>query len=301
MKKISFILFFLLAVFFNSSSAKMVETRQDWEQEAKNIPLEQRKLDDFEEPKSTKKFYYPKTKYVFEKYNANPGQREFNIEDIKKNLRSYSYLITDIGCKYGAYARYYFLPETNQISSEIYVGKLDTSKVRVKRILDYHHNQKARMPIVEAGTKEIYPNLYRGLTLVDWSADSKKLLIKEKSGSAFGGIYKTSLYLYVAPNDIEEGYTYKLTGLDEAIKNYYLDYNNIQLVKYRYDIVPLGFSTDNDDLIVVLAYAYDINNQKVFLGAWGYDYKEKKSMLLSKTDTDFPVSANGMFIKRSIE
>ncbi len=301
MKKIFFLVSFIAVIFASSALAKMVETKQDWEQEAKNIPLENRKLENFEEPKSTKKFYYPEAKYVFEKYNANPGQREFNIEDIKKNLKSYSYLIADINCKYGAYARYYFLPETNQISSEFYVGKLDTSKTRVKRILDYHHNQKVRMPIVEAGTKEIYPNLYRGLTLVDWSSDSKKLLIKEKSGSTQGGIYKTYLYLYVANDDIEEGYTYKLTGLDEAIKNYYLDYNNIQIVKYRYDIVPLGFSAGNDDLIIVLAYAYDINNKKVFLGTWGYDYKEKKSMLLSKTDSDYPISANGMFIKRSIE
>ena len=301
MKKIFFLVSFIAVIFASSTLAKMVETKQDWEQEAKNIPLENRKLENFEEPKSTKKFYYPEAKYVFEKYNANPGQREFNIEDIKKNLKSYSYLIADINCKYGAYARYYFLPETNQISSEFYVGKLDTSKTRVKRILDYHHNQKVRMPIVEAGTKEIYPNLYRGLTLVDWSSDSKKLLIKEKSGSTQGGIYKTYLYLYVANDDIEEGYTYKLTGLDEAIKNYYLDYNNIQIVKYRYDIVPLGFSAGNDDLIIVLAYAYDINNKKVFLGTWGYDYKEKKSMLLSKTDSDYPISANGMFIKRSIE
>ena len=80
MKKIFFLVSFIAVIFASSTLAKMVETKQDWEQEAKNIPLENRKLENFEEPKSTKKFYYPEAKYVFEKYNANPGQREFNIE-----------------------------------------------------------------------------------------------------------------------------------------------------------------------------------------------------------------------------
>lgn len=280
---------------------KMVETKQDWEQEAKNIPLEQRKLEDYKEPESTKKFYYPKPKYVFEKYNSSPGKREINIDNIKKDLKVSPYIVTDINCKYAAYPRYYYSPENNQISSEFFVGKLDTSQTKVKRILNYHHNQKERTPIVEAGTKELYPNLFRGLTLVDWSRDSKKILIKEKIGSLQEGIYKTHLYLYVAGDDIEEGYTYKLNWLDEAIKKYYLDYENIQLVKYRYNIEPLGFSADDDDLIIALAFAYDKDNKKIFLGTWGYDYKNTQIRLLSKTRSDFEVSVNGMFIKESLE
>ena len=83
--------------------------------------------------------------------------------------------------------------------------------------------------------------------------------------------------------DIENPYTIKLTDFDEAIKNYYLDYQKLQIVKYKYDIEPLGFSADDDDVIVANCFIYDDKNNKIFLGLWGYDCSTRETFLISKT------------------
>lgn len=280
---------------------RMVETVQEWLDTAENIPLDQRKLDKKEKPKSTKRYYYPTPRYIFEKYNYPQGHRELSLENIKKNLLSYPYVVADKKCYYVAYPRYYYSPDVNQISSNFYIGKLDRTKTKTKRILDYNHNQEERKPVIQSGTKEIYPNLFKGLTLVDWSADSKKLLIKEKVGSTYGGIYKTYLYVHFMETDIENAYTIRLSGFDEVIKDYYLDYQNLQLVKFRYDIEPLGFAQDNDNLIIVLCYVFDNNDNKVFLGTWGYDILENKAIFLSSSSSAIPISANGLIIRESVE
>lgn len=280
---------------------KMVETREEWLMEATDIPLSERDIQTQEEPKSDKKFYYPEIRYIFDKYNYPPGKRELNIEDVKKNLYSYPYVVADSKCQYVAYPRYYFYPEVNQISSEFFVEKLDMSKSRKKRILEYNHSQEKRYPVVQAGMKERYKNLFSGLTLVDWSADGKKVLIKEKTGSTLNGIYKTYLYVYFIDDDIEESYTIKLVNFDKVIKNYYLDYENKQIIKYRYDIMPLGFSLENDNIIISLCYVYDNEGKKIFLGAWGYDLSNDKTMLISKTKTDFPISTNGLILRKTLD
>jgi len=282
---------------------KMVETMQEWEIEAQNIPLIERDLNKKAEEteENSKKPKMPELRYTFERYNYPQGKRELNIEEIKRKLALYPYVVADNLCRYIAYPYYYYSPDSNQISSNFYVEKLDTLKTKTKRILEYNHKQQERNPIIEAGTKEIYPNLYNGLTLVDWSADSKKLLIKEKVGSTFGGIYKTYLYVHFMGNDVESGYTLKLDDFDEAIKNYYLDWEKRQLVKYRYDIEPLGFSAENDNLIIALCYVFDKNNNKIFLGAWGYNILNQTVLLLSKTDYTQNVSINGLILKQTLE
>ena len=281
--------------------AKMVETKQEWEIEAQNIPLEERELKVPEIPKSTKKYHIPPPHYVFEKYNYPQGTRKLNIEDIKKKTFSYPYVVADLECRYIAYPQYYYSPETNQISSNFYVEKLDTSKTKTRRILEYNHKQKHRIPIIQSGIMDNYPNLFKGLTLIDWSHDGKKLLIKESIGSMYKGIYKTYLHVHFMGDEIEDAATIKLVDFDEAIKNYFIDWENTQIVKYRYDIEPLGFSAENDNIIIALCYAIDKDNNKVFLGTWGYNCARGETILISKTNPVQNLSINGLILKQTVD
>lgn len=276
---------------------KMVETRQEWETEAQNVSLSDRELKKEKPEIDTKKIYIPETRFLFEKYNFPQGKREINIQDVKKNLSFYPYLVANEDCTYVAYPYYYYSPNTNQISSNFYVEKLDLSKTKKKRILEYNHKQEERFPIIEAGTKEIYQDLFNGLTLVDWNKNQNKLLIKEKVGSTRNGVYKTYLYVHFLETDIENGYTIKLLDFDEAIKYYFIDWENKQIVKYRYDIEPLGFSSENDNMIVAHCFVYDNSGNKIFLGAWGYDLDKKQTILISKTNPIQNISINGIFLK----
>ena len=275
---------------------KMPETKEEWEIEAQNIPLEERKIEQKVQEFDTKKYNVPDIKYAFVKYNYPQGTRGVNIEDITKNLYSYPFLVADSEYKYVAYPRFYFSPDNNQISLDFYVEKLDTSKNKTKRILEFEHMQKEREPVVEAGLKDYYPNLFKGLILVDWSKDSKKLLIKESVGSRNAGIYKTNLYVHFMPNDVESSKTIKLTDFDNDIKYYFLDWENKQIVKYRYDIQPLGFNDENDNEIIAICWVLDKENNKINLGIWGYDVVEKKTTQYEKMPN---ISINGVFLRET--
>lgn len=276
---------------------KMVETRAEWETEAQNIPLSDREIKKEKPQVDTKKYNIPQTRYIFERYNFPQGTKKLNIEDIKSKLYLRPYLVADSNCEYVAYPYYFYSPNTNQISSNFYVEKLDLSKTKKNRILDYNHTQDERFPIIEAGTKETYQDLFNGLTLVDWNKDSTKLLIKEQIGSTRNGVYKTYLYVHFIASDIENSYTIKLLDFDEAIKHYFIDWENKQIVKYRYDITPLGFSAENDNMIVALCHVFDNDGNKIFLGAWGYDLKNKQTILISKTNPSQNISINGLILK----
>lgn len=280
---------------------KMIETREQWEKEALNIPLEERKLEDKKPEIDTKKFNMPEPKYTFEAYNFPQGSRELDYKDVKNNLFYYSYLVADKNFQYAAYSHYYFAPDSNQISSNFFVEKLDTSKTKTKRILDYKHKQQTRTPIIESGLKNIYQDYFSGLTLVDWSKDSRKILIKEKIGSTRNGVYKTNLYIHFMENEIEPGKTIKLDDFSETIKNYFQDWENKQLIKYRYDIIPLGFSEENDDIIIAICYVYNNESDKIFLGIWGYNCKKRETILLSKENKIPQISVNGLFLKQTLE
>ena len=273
---------------------KMVETKQEWEKESQNVNLEQRKLKDFEPPKSDKKHYYPEIKYAFERYNYPAGSREVNIDDVKKNLVSYPYIVTDINVRWGAYSRYYFNPENNQISSEVYVEELDNMRTKEDRIVNFHHEQKKRTPVLASGMDITYNNLYNGLTIVDWDKSSKKLLIKEKTGSTQNGIYRTELYVYF----LDTNRTVKISRLHDAIYDYLLDYQDLQISKYRYDIKPLGFSASDENAVISLAFVYDKDNNEIFLGAWQYNCATGEIRLLSDMKSQYNITSSGLFLKR---
>ena len=277
---------------------KMVETVEEWETEAQNIPIEQRDNKNPTVQETDKKFHYPKAHYVFEKYNYPQGKRTHDISEIRNRLIKTPTIVADNSCHWVAYSQYYFSPDDNQISSNFYVGKLDTSKTKTKRILDYNHKTEPRKPIIESGTKETYPNLFNALVLVDWSNNSRKLLVKENIGSIYGGIYKTNLYVYFMPQEIKAGRLVKLDNFEETIKHYYLNYENIQLAKYRYSIEPLGFSADNDELVIALFYSYDTSNNKVFMGSWAYNLITGETILISKENPSQEVSANGLVLRQ---
>ena len=280
-----------------AQKVKMVETRQDWEKEAQNIPLQDRELEKTEEPKTDRKNYFPKPRYTFERYNYPAGKRDYDIKFIKKNLVEHPIIVSDKECKYVAYANYYYRADIDQIYSDFYVEKLDNSKTKTQRILDYNHKQLQRTPVLLSGFKEQYNHLFNGLSLVDWSSDSNKVLIKELVGSTIGGIYRTNLYVYY----VDSEKTVKLSNFTEAITNYYLDIENLQLVKYRYVIEPMGFSADNDNFVVIKFYVYDAYGNKMFLGLWGYDLEDNKTLLISKTNPSTSISANGLVLKRVLE
>ena len=46
---------------------------------------------------------------------------------------------------------------------------------------------------------------------------------------------------------------------------------------------------------------YDKNNNKIFMGTWGYNCVDGEILLFSKTSPSYPISLNGLVLKRVLE
>ena len=275
---------------------KMPETYQQWQIDAQDIPMKDRKLNIIKEPTSDKKNYYPEAHYRFEKYNYPQGTRDLNIQFIKQNLVAYPIIVADITCHYVAYPKYYYSSDIDMIYSEFFVGELDITKTKTQRILNFNHKQEYRTPVIQSGVNEQYRNLFKGLTLVDWDRSSKKILVKEKVGSTLRGIYRTYLYVYYL--DTKEAK--KLTNIDSALKNYYLTHEKLNLNNYLYEIVPLGFTLDNDDAVAFHLFTFE-GSTKIFMGTWVYNLSNDSLTLYSRENPSISVGANGIVLKRVLD
>ena len=94
---------------------KMVQTREEWEEKAKNINLEEREVPQYQRPedKDFKPKSPPSKKFV--KYNVNPGSREADISQIIKKQDIKSQGVFDPYYKSIASAKYYYSQIYDQI------------------------------------------------------------------------------------------------------------------------------------------------------------------------------------------
>ena len=276
---------------------KMVQTREEWEEKAKNINLEERDVPQYQRPedKDFKPKSPPSKKFV--KYNVNPGSREADISQIIKKQDIKSQGVFDPDFKYIAYAQYYYSPLYDQISSDIYVQKLKDGMTRMKKALSATTLNTKRTPAISSGTEEFRRNLFSTLTIVDFSKDSKKLLVKEKVGSSVEGIFRTYVWVYFMQGEQIEWFAIKFNNLNEQIKEFHARKSHIALDNYRWDIKPLGFSKENPDTIISEAYAWDKDKNKIFLGVWGLNCKDASVQLLSETPAPFEISINALMVK----
>ena len=275
---------------------KMVQTREEWEEKAKNINLEDRKIFPYQKPQD--KDFKPKSPPIkkFVKYNISAGGREVNFSKIKSQLDIRSQGVFDRRMKYMAYGEYYYSPAYNQISSDIYVHKLKGSINPMNRALSASVLNTQRTPAISSGTKEFRENLFSTLTIVDFSSDSTKLLIKEKIGSAKEGIFRNYIWIYFLDGEQDKWFAIKFNNLNEEIKKHHAK-NTLALDNYRWDIKPLGFSKANPQIVVVEAFAWDKNKKQIFLGLWGLDCTNASVSLISEKPTPIEISANAMIVK----
>ena len=276
MKK-SFGIFFIICAFVYAQSAhafkfhnpfskksrqeaeKMVQTKEEWEEKAQNVKLEERKIPDYQRPQD--KDFKPKTppSVKFVKYNVTAGNREVSFSKIKKELDIKSQGVFDRNLRYMAYGQYYYSPSYDQISSEIYVQKLKNGITKMRKALDANVLNTKSTLAISSGDKELRKNLFSTLTIVDFSSDSKKLLVKEKIGSSIEGIFRNYVWVYYMEGDEAQWFAIKFNNLNETIKKYHAK-TGLALDNYRWDIKPLGFSKNEPEIVVVEAFAVAVSH-----------------------------------------
>ncbi len=275
----------------------MVQTEEEWHEAAKNVNLEQRDIPKYEPPEN--KDYVPTTPLSkrFIKYNLLPGDKELNLSTIKHKKDMISQGVIDPNFRYMAYSQHYYTPFNDQISGDIYVQHIKDGATRMQKALNTSPTNAHRRPAIEVGTKEFRDNMFTTLTIVDFSNDSKKLVVKEKIGSTINGIYRSYIWVYFFKETETDGFAIRFSNLNEAIEKHFLEKDFVILDKYMWDIKPLGFSKENPNLVIVESFVYDLNKKPIFLGVWAIDTEDGSVKLISETLKAMEITVNGLVVE----
>jgi len=245
----------------------------------------------------------PATEYPlfrFEQYNNPSGTQKLNLFNIEKKREILSQPVISSDKTKAVYCETDFYPQTSQTASRLFYINIpvpqpsELSGEVVAETPDMYKIKTLENPgikILEAGRGYLTEDLFETLTIVDWSSDGKKLLVRETTAEHQRGIHKTDLWVY----DFDAQKAKKLLELRKAIIYYMKKKHNFRIDEFRWDITPLGWAINDKDLIIANVYGYN-DNGKQFLGAFGIDSEGKTSRVLSLDNENLPVSQNGLVL-----
>ena len=239
--------------------------------------------------------YVPQPLFKVVKYNDPPGGVELQLG---RKLYFNRYIngqgVTSPDYTKMVYPVTYYYNDSGSVGADLFVIPLDQKENNMNKILKANTSHRLENPILSTDKAIDNYAAFRTLTPIDFSADGTKLLAKEKIGSGEDGIWETRIYIY----DFTTEKSYDLSAVRDAIKYYWKEYANLNLIEKRWDIRPLGFDAGYPDRVVVQGYAYT-GGKPVFLGTWSVDCYGENSKLVT-FDKDFmpKISMNGFKLQK---
>ena len=235
--------------------------------------------------------YVPQPKYKLIRYNNPPGSVELNIDRKKSRYDRQDILpgliAPNTSIMVVPVVSYY--AKNHSTEGDVYVVPLREGMPDVEKVMKANFAARNPVPIFSTDRTIIEWGLFKTITPIDFSLDLSKVVAKEKIGSAEDGIWQTNVLVY----DFNEKKNYKLTEVREAIRYYWRTTKNLDMKDIRWDIYPLGFDANNQDRIIITAYAYTGNPPRS-LGTWSIDYKGTQVRMESLTQENVNVSTIGL-------
>jgi len=240
-------------------------------------------------PKDSNMVYVPQRSFKLVKYNDPVGSPELNLPrklNFDRQINAQGIISGDRTMM--VYPSVYYYAQSDCTSCDLFLIKLDPKLTDTDKAKYANVVQKVEEPLIST-EKDINTRfIFRTLTPIDFSADNKRLVVKEKVGHRHDGIWKTDLWVY----DFEKQEALKIPQIREAIINYWAQAGGVDFEENRWDIYPMGFDANNDDRIILCAYAYTGDVPK-FLGTWSIDVNGENSKLEDLEGSDIPVSVIG--------
>ena len=246
-------------------------------------------LDKAELPKDDNYVYLPQHVFKLVKYNDPVGSPELSLPrklQFDRQINAQGIISGDYTKL--VYPSVYYYAESDCVSCDLFLINLDQSLTDMDKVKKDNVLNKEPKPLISTSKDIDTKFVFRTLTPIDFSADNTKLAVKEKIGYKHDGIWKTDLWVY----DFNTGKAKKLNSIREAIVHYWKEYENVNLNDIRWDIYPMGFDANDDNRIIVCAYAYTGSNPK-FLGTWSIDTSDTSAKLETIQGFSMPVSVVG--------
>ena len=240
-------------------------------------------------PKDSNMVYVPQKTFKLVKYNDPIGSPELTLPrklNFDRQINVQGIISGDKTIM--VYPAVYYYAQTDCTSCDLFMIKLDPSLKDTEKVMKANIVQKEEKPLLSTSKDIDEKYIFRTLTPIDFSSDNKRLVIKEKTGHRHDGIWKTELWVY----DFETKESHCLPQIRDAIIEYWAQNEGIDFDEKRWDIYPMGFDANDDNRIIVCAYAYTGEVPK-FLGTWSIDVKGENSKLEALDGYSFPVSVIG--------
>ena len=240
-------------------------------------------------PKDSDMVYVPQKTFKLVKYNDPIGSPELTLPrklNFDRQINAQGIISGDKTIM--VYPAVYYYAQTDCTSCDLFMIKLDPSLKDTEKVMKANIVQKEEKPLLSTSKDIDEKYIFRTLTPIDFSSDNKRLVIKEKTGHRHDGIWKTELWVY----DFETKESHCLPQIRDAIIEYWAQNEGIDFDEKRWDIYPMGFDANDDNRIIVCAYAYTGEVPK-FLGTWSIDVNGVNSKLEALDGYSFPVSVIG--------
>ncbi len=264
-------------------------TREEYERKSLDIPNDDRKIPPPALVRDIKMKYVPQPIYKLGLYNNPPGSAELHLSrKFKYNRQENGGAITSPNKDLLVYPVVYYYVTGQCTGGDLFVIPLDKSLPDIERIQRANVVKRISTPILSTEKDVQVKSTFRSMTPVDFSPDGTLLIAKEKIGNEFDGIWKTNLWVY----DFTTQQARQIPEVREAIKFYWLNATGTALDDKRWDILPLGFSADNPQRIIVSAYGWTGEKPK-FLGNWSVDAKGERTELVSLFEPNANIAVSG--------
>ena len=240
-------------------------------------------------PKDSNMVYVPQKTFKLVKYNDPIGSPELTLPrklNFDRQINAQGIISGDKTML--VYPAVYYYAQTDCTSCDLFLIKLDPSLNDTDKAMKANIVQREEKPLISTSKDIETKFIFRTLTPIDFSADNKKLVVKEKVGHRHDGIWKTDLWVY----DFENRKATKLPQIREAIIDYWANSGGVDFEENRWDIYPMGFDANDDNRIILCAYAYTGDVPK-FLGTWSIDTEGINSKLEDLNGSSIPVSVIG--------
>ena len=242
-----------------------------------------------EVPKDSNMVYVPQKTFKLVKYNDPIGSPELTLPrklNFDRQINAQGIISGDRTML--VYPAVYYYAQSDCTSCDLFLIKLDPKLNDTDKAMKANIVQREEKPLISTSKDIETKFIFRTLTPIDFSADNKKLVVKEKVGHRHDGIWKTDLWVY----DFEKKEAKKFPQIREAIIDYWANAGGVDFEENRWDIYPMGFDANDDNRIILCAYAYTGEVPK-FLGTWSIDVDGVNSKLEDLEGSSIPVSVIG--------
>lgn len=254
-------------------------------------------LSEAEMPKDENMVYIPQKKFKLVKYNDPIGSPELTLPrklNFDRQINAQGIVSGDFTKL--VYPSVYYYAQSDCTSCDLFLINLDSSLSDIEKVKKANILNKDPKPLISTSKDIDTKFIFRTLTPIDFSSDNTKLIVKEKIGHRHDGIWKTDLWIY----DFQKKEAKKLPQIRDAIVNYWALSGGVDFDEKRWDIYPMGFDANNENRVILCAYAYTGDVPK-FLGTWSIDVNGENSKLESLSGSSIPISVVGYRLEQEAD